>query len=121
MGDVAPEPDDDGWVMLRKTRRRRTFALTPSGLVERAVAEEVDLGCTVELTEVDDGEGAWWTLAFEATGSPAELEGCLRACVARLLDRPLPGGIALPPEASMSYTRWLDLSRSSRTRIGGER
>jgi len=122
MGEVAPEPDDDGWVMLSKTRRRRTFELTPAGLVERMVAEEVDPGCTVELTEVADGDGeVWWTLAFEATGSPAELEGCLRACVALLLDRPLPDGIALPPETSMSYTRWLDRSRSSRTRLGGGR
>jgi hypothetical protein len=85
------------------------------------VVEEVDPGCTAELTEVDDDDDVWWTLAFEATGSPGALEGCLRSCVARLLDRPLPDGIALPPEASMSYTRWLDLSRSSRTRIGGER
>lgn len=112
MGEVGPDPADDGWAMLHKTRHRRTFELTAEGLVERMVAEEVDPGCTVELTEVDGGGDVWWTLAFEATGSPTTLEACLRACVELLLDRPLPDGIELRPETSMSYTRWLDRSRS---------
>jgi hypothetical protein len=107
--DVTPEPDADGWVVLRKTRRRRTFELTTSGLVERRLLEEVESGCTVELTEVDRDGDISWTLAFEATGSPQMMDPCLRACAGMLLDRPLPGGIELTQEASMSYTRWLGL------------
>lgn len=113
MGEMAPDADAEGWVMLHKTRHRRTFELTAAGLVERSVAGEVDPGCTLELTEVDGGGDVWWTLAFEATGPPATLEACLRACVALLLDRPLPDGIELRRETSMSYTRWLDRSRST--------
>lgn len=121
MGEMTPAPDAEGWVMLHKTRHRRTFDLTAAGLVERSVAGEVDPGCTLELTEVDGGGDIWWTLAFEATGSPDTLEPSLRACVGLLLDRSLPDGIELRPEASMSYTRWLDRSRSTSSRHGGER
>lgn len=121
MGEMTPDPDAEGWVMLHKTRHRRTFDLTAAGLVERSVAGEVDPGCTLELTEVDGGGDIWWTLALEATGSPASLEPCLRACVGLLLDRSLPDGIELRPETSMSYTRWLDRFRSTSSRDGGER
>lgn len=107
--DPTPEPDAAGWVVLCKERRRRTFELTPSGLVERRLLEEIEAGCTVELTEVDRDGAISWTLAFEATGPTQMTDPCLRACAGMLLGRPLPGGIELTPETSMSYTRWLGL------------
>ncbi|MGZ8614023.1 MAG: hypothetical protein ACXWX4_05000 [Actinomycetota bacterium] len=122
--DAAPDPASAGWVTLHKTRYRRTFELTAAGLVERPVLEEIESGCTVDLTEVDRSGDVWWTLAFEATGSPGSLEPCLRACAGLLLDRPLPDGIGLPLETSMSYTHWLGRSPAperSATHPGGQR
>ena len=107
--DPTPEPDDDGWVVLHKERRRRTFELTPSGLVERRLLEDIGSGCTVELTEVDRDGAFSWTLAFEATGPTQMMDPCLRACAGMLLGRPLPGGVELTSETSMSYPRWLGL------------
>ena len=101
--------------MLNKTRRRRAFELTGARLIERSVFEEVEPGCTVELTEIDIGEDVWWTLAFEASGPTETLEPSLRACAELFLDRPLPEGIELPPGMSMSYTRWLGSRPGRRT------
>jgi hypothetical protein len=106
-----PEKDAGGWVTLDKTRRRRAFELTAHGLVERSVLDEVEPGCTFELTEFVGGGEVWWTLGLEASGAAGTLELSLRACADRLLDRPLPDRITLPLEASMSYTRWLPTLR----------
>ena len=104
-----PEKDAGGWITLEKTRRRRAFELTAGGLVERSVLEEIEPGCTFELTEVVGGGEVWWTLGLEASGAAGTLELSLRACADLLLERPLPDRIELPSTASMSYTRWLKM------------
>ena len=104
-----PEKDAGGWITLDKTRRRRPFELTAHGLVERSVLDEVEPGCTFELTEFVGRGEVWWTLGFEASGAAGTLELSLRACADLLLDRPLPDRITLPLDASMSYTRWLPM------------
>ena len=106
-----PEKDADGWITLEKTRRRRAFELTAGGLVERSVLEEIEPGCTFELTEVVGGGEVWWTLGLEASGAAGTLELSLRSCADLLLDRPLPDRIELPSSASMSYTRLLPMLR----------
>ena len=111
LGATDPEKDAGGWVTLDKTRRRRAFELTAHGLVERSVLDEVEPGCTFELTEFVGGGEVWWTLGFEASGAAGTLELSLRACAGLLLDRPLPDRITLPLDASMSYTRWLPMLR----------
>jgi len=111
LGETGPETDPEGWVTLEKTRRRRAFELTAAGLMERSVLEEIEPGCTFELTEVVSGDEVWWTLGFEASGATETLEVSLRACADLLLERLLPDRITLPLEASMSYTRWLPILR----------
>jgi hypothetical protein len=108
---MDPERDAGGWITLDKTRRRRAFELTAHSLVERSVLDEVEPGCTFELTEfVGEGE-VWWTLGLEASGAAETLQLSLRTCAGLLLDRPLPDRITLPFDASMSYTRWLPMLR----------
>lgn len=106
-----PERDAGGWITLDKTRRRRAFELTADGLVERSVLDEVEAGCTFELTGFVGGGEVWWTLGLEASGAAGTLELSLQACADLLLDRPLPDRITLPLDASMSYTRWLPMLR----------
>ena len=106
-----PEKDAGGWITLDKTRRRRAFELNAHGLVECSVLEEVEAGCTFELTGFVGGGELWWTLGLEASGAEGTLELSLRACADLLLDRPLPDRITLPLDASMSYTRWLPMLR----------
>jgi len=107
LGEASPEMDAEGWVTLDKTRRRRAFELTEEGLMERSVLEEVQLGCTFELTEFVGGGELWWTLGFEASGALETLELSLRTCADLLLERPMPDGIKLPSNTSMAYARWL--------------
>jgi hypothetical protein len=107
LGVMTLEDDAQGWLTLEKTRRRRAFELTAEGLIERSMLEEGEPRCTFELTEVVSGADLWWTLGFEASGGSETLEPSLRTCADLLLGHPLPEGIELPPEASMSYTRWL--------------
>jgi len=106
-----PEQDAGGWITIDKTRRRRAFELTADGLVERSVLDEVEAGCTFELTEFVGGGWVWWTLGLEASGAAEARELSLRACADLFLDRPLPDGIKLSAKASMSYTRWLPMLR----------
>lgn len=117
----ATDPDRDagGWITLDKTRRRRAFELTADGLVERSVLDEVETGCTFELTEFLGAGQVWWTLGFEASGAAEKLDPSLRACAGLLLERPLPDRITLPLEASMSYTRWLPMLRQEITSADG--
>jgi hypothetical protein len=112
LGETSLGKYAEGWVTLRKSRRRRAFELTGTGLAERPTGEAIEPGCTLELTEVDVGGDAWWTLAFEASGPPEMLEPNLRACAGLFLDGQLPNAIGLSPRTSMSYTRWLSRRHS---------
>jgi len=61
----------------------------------------------VELTEVEAGGAAWWSLGFEATGPPGSLRGELDAAAALVFAWVLPDGVELGMDGSQSYARWL--------------
>ena len=72
-------------------------------------------GCTVELTEVAVGEEMWWSLGFEVHGGSGDCsKQTLHATVGSLFPGPPPDGIRLDLGDSMSYPRWLGVSRLDR-------
>jgi hypothetical protein len=99
--------DPDGWRRVRKQRRTSRFSLardqiaTPAGDLAGAPR------CAVELTEIRVHYQDWWSLGLEATGPADLLRDGLQATAAVVFTRPLPGGVELRMEDSMSYAEWL--------------
>jgi hypothetical protein len=99
--------DPDGWRRVRKQRRTSRFSLargqiaTPAGDLAGAPL------CAVELTEIRVHYQDWWSVGLEATGPADLLRAGLQATAAVVFTRPLPGGVELRMEDSMSYAEWL--------------
>jgi len=95
-----------GWRPVRK--RRRISRFSPAS---RPVAATAGLGqqprCEVELTEVDSGGQAWWTLGFEATGPADLIRSELEATAALVFAHALPRGVKPGADESRSYAEWL--------------
>lgn len=96
-----------GWRAMTKRRRISRFSLAggPARASDRRSREGP--GCAVELTDVHAGGEAWWTLGFEATGSPDVLLSELEAAAALVFAIALPGGLELGLHDSRSYAQWL--------------
>lgn len=123
--EQAGSPDTQcDWLAVYKSRSLRRYAFDASGtgprIVERDIADG-DLACEVELTSMRilrvgtvveqprdalwEGAPRWWTLAFEAFGSPTRTVDCLRRAAAEQLHKPPP--IHLGHEQSNAYPKWL--------------
>jgi len=85
-------------------------------ITERPVSEAEQPGCAVELTEFTVTAETWWTLALEAGGDAETLEHVLRATAGWLFRDPLPDGLTLDLDDSMSYARWLGTRYVGRAR-----
>jgi hypothetical protein len=96
--------DPAGWMPVTKRRRISWFTQTAGVRVPRLDEEP---GCAVELTEVDAGGKAWWTLGFEATGPVNLLRGEMAATAALMFAQSPPGGIKPGTDNSKSYAEWL--------------
>ena len=96
-----------GWRAVSKRRRISWFSLAggPARAGDQRLREGP--GCAVELTDVHAGGEAWWTLGFEATGSPDVLRSELEAAAALVFALALPGGLELGLHDSRSYAQWL--------------
>ena len=92
--EPAVPPVTDGWVDVHKRRRLRRDAGPDGG------------ACTLELTEVEVGGQAWWTVGLEATGpTDAVCRAALDASAERWLARA--DAPALRPEDAAGYPAWL--------------
>ena len=96
--------DPVGWKPGSKRRRISWFSRATGVGVPGPGGEP---RCAVELTEVDVGGEAWWTLGFEATGPTEALRGELDAAAALVFDQAPPGGVELGMDNSRSYDQWL--------------
>jgi hypothetical protein len=96
-----------GWRPVHKRRRIGWFSLANEPVLARAPALGEEPACAVELTEIFTGGEAWWSLGFEATGSPELLRGVLEASAAFVFAEALPGGVDAGMEDSRSYAEWL--------------
>jgi hypothetical protein len=114
--DPVSQGSDDpaGWRTVRKRRRVSRFSLAGRPARARFPGPGEKPGCAVELAEFYALGEDWWTLGFEATSPADALGGQLEAAAALVFAQPLPGGVELDMDDSMSYPQWL------RGRLGGE-
>lgn len=105
------------WIAVRKERTLRKFSVGGASIVEvdagRFFPPE---GCNIELTRITVDGTAYWSLAFEAYGDPARIEGYLQRIAERVLSdkrRPRPfktcssSADAFSADNSHSYPEWL--------------
>ena len=108
---VRPE---DQWISVSKTRHLRLISL--EGREPAEVAPDhgwLSAGCQVELTAIrawsrpEDQSGAapWWSLSFEAFGTPESMPGGLDRVIGEFFTELPP--VNLNAEASYSYPVWL--------------
>jgi hypothetical protein len=105
-----PDPgngDAASWRPVHKRRRIGWFSLASEPALTRVPVTGEEPGCAVELTEVITGGEAWWTLAFEATGSADLACSELEATAAFVFVQALPGKVGLGMKDSWSYAEWL--------------
>lgn len=99
--------DRDDWRRVRKRRRTSRFSVAR----DRISAPADDLAgppwCAVELTEIRFHDQDWWSLGLEATGPAHLLRAGLLTAAALVFTQPLPAGVELRMEDSMSYAEWL--------------
>ena len=99
----------------------RKFTLASGQSVARVPGLGEEAACEVELTEVQVGGQAWWTLAFEATGPARLLRAELETTAALVFAQALPEGVELGTDDSRSYAQWLTGgdARTMSTAAGG--
>jgi hypothetical protein len=94
------------WITVRKSRRSSWIPL-PGDRDKAAGDRLADTGCAVELAEADPGSEPWWSVGFEASGSPGLLDRALRHAVGLVFARQFPDGTTLSLDTSRSYAQWL--------------
>jgi hypothetical protein len=105
-GPAQGSTDPAGWRTVRK-RRQVSWFPRAGGPVTTRVPAPGEPACAVELTEFRALGEDWWTLGFEATGPAGVLRDHLEAAAALVFAQPLPGGVELGMDDSMSYAQWL--------------
>ncbi len=99
---------EKAWVGIKKVRSHRQYQVLPDkSLIAVPVAEPIDQGCTVELTELSVGGKAWWSLAFEAFGKDDCLMLHLQTVASYVFKTD--SGPKLAVEDSYAYPSWLSL------------
>jgi hypothetical protein len=92
-----------------KERLMQRYQILGPGQIGAVPAQELpEQGCMVELTTVQAGAGAWWSLGFEAFGEETTLRDHLLLTLDHIFAR---HGIPCPLDAgdSYGYPRWLAL------------
>lgn len=110
---IRESSDAAGWRPMTKRRRIAWFSRGGGPARRRDRGSDDPPGCAVELTEVDAGDGTWWTLGFEATGPPGALRSELEAAATLVFAKALPAGLELGMNESRSYAQWLRLAAGS--------
>lgn len=101
-----------GWRLVRKRRRITRFQLAGGRLAAAVPGPATEPGCAVELTEIDVGAEAYWSLGFEATGPAGLLGSLLRDSAALVFARAPPGQVKLGMNCCQSYAQWLSRYRA---------
>ena len=99
----------DGWTRVRKQRRTSRFSLSRGRITQSAAGRAGGPRCGVELTAIRAHHQDWWSLGLEATGPGDRLRPVLGATAEFVFARPLPPGVDLRLQDSLSYAEWLRL------------
>ena len=94
---------------MRKQRRTSQFSLSRGRVTQPAAGREGEPRCAVELTAIHARHQDWWSLGLEATGPGDGLRPVLGATAEFVFARPLPPGVDLRLQDSLSYAEWLRL------------
>lgn len=97
--------------VVGKRRWQRKYVPTDDGSIERVPFVPLRVACNVELTALELGGAAWWTICFEAYGD-IERPGTLTAVVDWFFDR-FPGPKP-KRDQSESYPSWMAASALGR-------
>lgn len=90
---TSEQTPEAGWIDVAKVRRQRTLVLVPGAA-----------RCALEVSEIEAGGEAWWSVCLEASGARGGGRWrALRAAARRWLG----SGPALAAEASEGYPAWL--------------
>jgi hypothetical protein len=112
-GDAALAAIEAGaadWLGVAKERRARHYAVTAERPARPTpVAARPAGGCTLELTRLEVGAQAWWTLGFEAFGADGAGAGQLDLVVAHVVARAAAPPPDLSATVSCGYPAWLRL------------
>ena len=96
-----------GWRLIRKRRRISRFQVAGGRVAAAARGPATGPGCAVELTEIDVGAEAYWSLGFEATGPAELLRSVLQDTAALVFAQEPPGQVDLSMDCCQSYAQWL--------------
>ena len=99
--------DSPDWRRVGKLRAMSWFSPTGEPLPAPPAGEEGPDGCTVELTDIRIGGGAWWTLGFEATGPPEGRKRAIQATASVVVGAARPDGVVFGLGDSEPYSTWL--------------
>jgi hypothetical protein len=101
-----------GWRLMRKRRRIIRFQLAGGRVAEAVRGLAAEARCAVELTEIDVGAEASWSLGFEATGPAELLRSVLQDSAALVFAQEPPGQVDLSMDCCQSYAQWLARHRA---------
>ena len=96
---------DAGWLTVGTSRRVRHFQGTQAEPCAPAPGDDPAERCRVELTAIDVGGEAWWSLGFEAPAHDAPGASLLLPVAHALLNRD--GAPELSAQSCCGYPQWL--------------
>ena len=99
------------WTVVHKTRRISRFRLASGRIISGVPGPATESACAVELTDVRSGSETWWSLGFEATGSPDLLHSTLQGTAALVFAQALPADVEFDTSHCQSYADWLSRRR----------
>ncbi|MBW4613968.1 MAG: hypothetical protein KME21_11970 [Desmonostoc vinosum HA7617-LM4] len=100
------------WVNVQKVRHSQLYQVLPDFSAQPVISnEQIDNGCSVEITELRVENQAWWSLAFEAFGEDARLLENLRLTTSRVFNTYR--WSKLLAADSYAYPHWLKVIRNS--------
>jgi hypothetical protein len=106
-----------GWTLVHKRRRIVRFQLVSGRVVTGVPWSATEPGCAVELTEIDVGAAAYWSLGFEATGPPDLLDSMLRDSAVLMFAEAPPAQVDLGMNCCQSYAQWLSRHPVPRVKV----
>lgn len=101
--DDATATTDERCVSITKDITTRRYILD-----EATIERGVEIGCEVELADINSGGRRAWTLCFETIGPAHTRQSALLAGIEGLLEEtPLPDDLSFTTEESCGYPAWI--------------